>query len=59
MVLENLKNNVVEGVKAAQAAGVQCEIPTSIEVDMPLDSNGLPCHEHSVCAARLKTTINL
>jgi hypothetical protein len=59
MVLDNMKKNVIEGVKKAQESGVKCEMPTTIEVDMALDSNGLPCGERSVCAARLKTTISL
>ena len=59
MVLDNMKKNVVEGIKKAQEAGVKCEMPQAIEVDMALDSNGLPCGEKSVCAARLKTTISL
>jgi hypothetical protein len=59
MVLENMKQNVISGIEEAQAFGVDCEMPDFIDVDMAIDSNGLPCRDGDVCAARLKTRIKL
>ena len=59
-VLENMRRNVVSGITEAIRAGVDCEMPSSIEVDMPLDSNGLPCTcPGRICAARIKVSIRI
>lgn len=59
-VLENMRDNVVSGITEAIRAGVYCEMPASIEVDMPLDSNGLPCTcPRQICAARIKVSIRI
>lgn len=59
MALDNIKNNVIKGIEKAQAAGVNCEPQKTIEVDLALDMNGIPCSERSMCSARIKTTIIL
>jgi hypothetical protein len=57
-VLKNIEANIVAGIRDAQAAGVQCKMPAEIEVDMAIDSNGLPCTQIGARAAgRIKTTI--
>ena len=59
MVLENMKQNVISSIKEAQDFGVDCKMPDFIDVDMAIDSNGLPCRDGDICAARLKTRIKL
>jgi hypothetical protein len=59
MVLENMRQNVISGIKEAQDFGVDCKMPEFIEVDMGLNSDGLPCRDGDLCAARLKTKIFL
>lgn len=58
MVLANIKANVISGINQAKAAGVACEMPTTIEVEIPIDANGLPCIE-ALRVGRVKTVIHI
>ncbi len=57
--LSLIRHNVREGIKAAQDAGLEVQIPTQIEIEMPLNICGLPVNQGEPVAARLKTILTL
>ena len=57
--LNSVTQNVLDGIEMAREAGVSCDPPETIDVDLPLDGNGAPCSNGAVCESRLKTTIRI
>ena len=57
--LSMIRHNVREGIKAAQDAGLEVQIPTQIEIEMPLNIYGLPVKQGEPVAAKLKTILTL
>lgn len=56
-VLKAIRDNVIAGIRDAQKAGVACSMPKEIEINMPIDRDGIPCTSESEEAGRITTFI--
>ena len=57
--LSMIKQNVLEGIKSAQTAGLEVQLPTQIKLEIPLNLYGLPIQRGEQVAARLETVLYL